>query len=164
MYALRRVLPLAGVLAAAVSAHVVLENPKPFPFLDYGPTNPIAPDGSDYPCKKPRGSSLDWGMQATVMAIGEDQTLSFQGKAVHGGGSCQLALTKDLQPTKQSEWMVIHSIEGGCPARNQKGNLEGPNTDRYTFQIPAGIEPGDYVFSWTWNARIGGKDLLCPLA
>lgn len=157
MYAVCRSLPLTAVLAAAVSAHVVLENPKPFPFIDYGPTNPIAADGSDFPCKVPPGTALDLSAPATVMAIGEDQTLSFQGRAVHGGGSCQLALTKDRKPTKQSEWMVIHSIEGGCPARNQKGNLEGPNTDTYTFRIPAGIEPGSYVFSWTWNARIGGQ-------
>ncbi|KAK2040353.1 hypothetical protein LZ31DRAFT_568724 [Colletotrichum somersetense] len=26
--------------------------------------------------------------------------------------------------------MVIHSIEGGCPARKQKGTLEGPNKDK----------------------------------
>ncbi|KAI0875687.1 hypothetical protein GGS24DRAFT_454601 [Hypoxylon argillaceum] len=53
--------------------------------------------------------------------------------------------------------MVIHSIEGGCPARNQKGNLDGPNQDKYTFQIPEGIEPGtNYTLAWTWANRISG--------
>lgn len=50
------------------------------------------------------------------MAVGSQQTLSFTGSAVHGGGSCQLSLTKDLKPTKDTDFRVILSIEGGCPA------------------------------------------------
>ncbi|KAK8848646.1 hypothetical protein PGQ11_015126 [Apiospora arundinis] len=149
---------LGAALVSAVSAHVVLENPPPAKFLQYGPTNPLEPTGADWPCKIPAGQKLDISDASpkTSMVIGEPQKLSFSGKAVHGGGSCQIALTKGWDPNKDSRWSVIHSIEGGCPARNQKGNLEGPNTDVYEFKIPAGISPGQYTLSWTWNARIGG--------
>ncbi|RYP65591.1 hypothetical protein DL771_008245 [Monosporascus sp. 5C6A] len=152
--------PAITALAAAsvVSrAHVVLENPRPFKFLDYGATNPIEPDGSNFPCKKLAGQTLVADGDRTVMAVGEPQRLSFNGTAVHGGGSCQLSLTRDLQPTPESSWMVIHSIEGGCPARNQRGNLDGPNVDVYGFAIPDAVAPGDYTFAWTWLNRIGGQ-------
>ncbi|RYO88291.1 hypothetical protein DL766_008446 [Monosporascus sp. MC13-8B] len=148
----------ALVAASAVShAHVVLENPRPFKFPDYGASNPIDPDGSNFPCKKLAGQTLEVDGNRTVMAVGEPQVLSFSGAAVHGGGSCQLSLTRDLQPTPDSRWMVIHSIEGGCPARNQRGNLDGPNVDVYGFAIPQAIPPGDYTFAWTWLNRIGGQ-------
>ena len=62
------------------------------------------------------------------MAIGATQKLSFTGSAVHGGGSCQLALTKDAAPTPSSSWQVILSIEGGCPG------VSGPA--EFDFTIP----------------------------
>ncbi|RYP59088.1 hypothetical protein DL769_008687 [Monosporascus sp. CRB-8-3] len=147
----------AALVAVSVSrAHVVLESPRPFKFLDYGASNPIEPDGSNFPCKKLAGQALAADGDRAVMAVGEPQELSFSGAAVHGGGSCQLSLTRDLQPTPASRWMVIHSIEGGCPARNQRGNLDGPNLDVYGFAIPRAVPPGDYTFAWTWLSRIGG--------
>ncbi|KAI1416354.1 lytic polysaccharide monooxygenase [Hypoxylon sp. FL1857] len=112
----------------------------------------------------PPGTKLEPQGAPTVMTIGEKQTASFMGQAVHGGGSCQFSLSGPISDgswanslSKDLEWKVIHSIEGGCPARNQKGNLDGPNQDTYSFQIPEGIEPGDYTFSWTWFPRIGGQ-------
>ncbi|KAI1123087.1 hypothetical protein F5Y10DRAFT_281177 [Nemania abortiva] len=150
---------LASALTASLStAHVVLENPKPYKFVSDGATNPLSSTGSDFPCKIPPGQSYVIDGEPTPMTIGEDQTVSFLGQAVHGGGSCQLALSHGF-PTKDSSWLVIHSIEGGCPARNQKGNLDGPNTDKYTFQIPEGIAPGtNYTLAWVWINRIAGQD------
>ncbi|KXH34835.1 endoglucanase [Colletotrichum salicis] len=148
---------LASMLASMTLGHVVLENPKPFKFIADGPTNPISSTGDDFPCKIPSGASYIVDGAPTVIAIGETFEVTFKGQAVHGGGSCQFALSADANPTKDSKWMVIHSIEGGCPARNQKGNLEGPNEDKYPFKIPASIAPGDYVFAWIWLARVGGQ-------
>ncbi|KAI6091679.1 hypothetical protein F4821DRAFT_280793 [Hypoxylon rubiginosum] len=159
-------IPLVVVIAAWVSlatTHVVEEYPPPFRFLEYGPTNPIDPTGSNFPCKVPEGSHLQLDGEPTVMAIGEEQYVSFSGKAVHGGGSCQLALSGPVSDGFEkydlatAKWKVIHSIEGGCPARHQPGNLDGPNKDKYPFKIPEGIEPGNHIFSWTWLARIGGQ-------
>ncbi|WYZ42759.1 hypothetical protein EsH8_VI_000458 [Colletotrichum jinshuiense] len=148
---------LASMLASSTIAHVVLENPKPFKFIADGPTNPISTTGNDFPCKIPPGATYETDGSPTRIKIGETFEATFKGQAVHGGGSCQFALSSDKNPTKESTWMVIHSIEGGCPARNQKGNLEGPNQDKYPFQIPASIAPGDYVFAWIWLARVGGQ-------
>ncbi|KAK1467702.1 endoglucanase [Colletotrichum cuscutae] len=148
---------LASMLASTTFGHVVLENPKPFKFVADGPTNPISSTGDDFPCKIPSGASYIIDGAPTVIAIGETFEATFKGQAVHGGGSCQFALSADANPTKNSKWMVIHSIEGGCPARNQKGNLEGPNEDKYPFKIPSSIAPGDYVFAWIWLARVGGQ-------
>lgn len=105
-------LSIAGEL---VARHIELVLPQPFVFNDFGPTNPLKPDGSDYPCKNPQGQDLKvaGGGAPTEMAIGQDQTVSFNGTAVHGGGSCQFALAEGLAPTKDSVWKVIQSIEGG---------------------------------------------------
>lgn len=58
--------------------------------------------------------------------------------------------------------MVIHSIEGGCPA-NVDGNLPAdPNGDgasTFQFSIPDGINPGDYVLAWTWFNKIGNREM-----
>ncbi|KAF3061138.1 endoglucanase [Daldinia childiae] len=162
----RRLLNLAAfsALFSPLGAHVVLENPKPFRFVQYGPTNPISSTGEDFPCKIPAGGKLEPEGPPTTMAIGDEQSVSFSGQAVHGGGSCQFSLSGPVSngawetyPLKTAEWKVIHSIEGGCPARNQRGNLDGPNHDSYSVNIPEGIEPGDYIFAWTWLARIGGQ-------
>ncbi|KAI8963257.1 hypothetical protein F5Y11DRAFT_356478 [Daldinia sp. FL1419] len=162
----RGLLQIAASLAlfSILRAHVVLENPKPFRFVQYGPSNPLSPTGEDFPCKIPPGGKLEPQGPPTIMAIGEEHSASFLGPAVHGGGSCQFSLSGPVNnaawatyPLKTAEWKVIHSIEGGCPARNQKGNLDGPNHDQYSFKIPEGIAPGDYIFAWTWLARIGGQ-------
>ena len=144
-------------LAGLAAAHVSLENPKPYKFVADGRTNPLMSDGSDFPCRIPKGQSYIIDGEPTDMTIGEDQFLSVNGHAVHGGGSCQIALSPGF-PTKDSEWQVIHSIEGGCPARNQKGNLDGPNTDKYKYQIPEGIQPGgNWTLAFLWYNRIGGQ-------
>ncbi|KAI0113052.1 hypothetical protein F4814DRAFT_460283 [Daldinia grandis] len=162
----RRLLHLSAFTAlfSLLKAHVVLENPKPFRFVQYGPTNPISSSGEDFPCKIPAGGKLEPQGPPAVMAVGEKQRISFSGQAVHGGGSCQFSLSGPVNngaweayPLKTAEWKVIHSIEGGCPARNQRGNLDGRNHDQYSVKIPEGIEPGDYIFAWTWLARIGGQ-------
>ncbi|KAI4599289.1 mucin 12, cell surface associated [Pestalotiopsis sp. 9143b] len=149
----------AMTLLPGCMSHIVLENPRPFLKAEDGPSNPNT--AATFPCKVPEGARLEMDGAPTEMAIGEDQLLTFSGTAVHGGGSCQISLTSDIdddfRPNKESHFSVIHSIEGGCPARNQSGNLDGPNTDQYFFKIPAAVSPGNYVLGWTWVPRIGGQ-------
>ena len=152
-------LALAALLTST-SAHMKMVTPKPYgaSTLD---NSPMHADGSDFPCKQ-RAGVYDAQGVSNVMAVGEPQTLSFVGGATHGGGSCQVSLTTDLQPSKSSKWMVIKSIEGGCPT-DSDGNVGSDagaalgTTFQYT--IPEGIAPGEYTIAWTWFNRIGNREM-----
>src|SRR5690606_37275808 len=119
-----------------VSAHVWMNTPKGWEVDN----SPLEKDGSNFPCK---GVSYDSSVPATKMNKGQQQPMRFTGSAVHGGGSCQVSLTTDTEPTKDSVWKVIKSFEGGCPAQGVDGNygenanLELPDT--YNFEIPEDI-------------------------
>lgn len=145
--------------------HVQLASPAPFEWAEYGPTNPLNPDGSDYPCKVPQEGGSDNsnsfrivdGGAPTEMVHGQDYEIAFAGWAVHGGGSCQFALADGRAPTPDTPWRVVHSVQGGCPKAHVDGNLptdEDPDT--YSFRVPDDFAPGEYTFAWTWVNRIGG--------
>ena len=153
---------------ALASAHVKIESPVPYGAGNAAPaidTNPLRADGSDYPCKQ----RLDVYkvVKNNVMAIGEPQPLTFQGQATHGGGSCQIALSKDMQPTKSSVFKVILSIEGGCPSKNP-GNVGndpfGYGADKFQYTIPAEVSPGDYTLAFTWFNKIGQREMYMNCA
>ncbi|KAI1434566.1 hypothetical protein GGR50DRAFT_390960 [Xylaria sp. CBS 124048] len=140
-------------LAAVVNGHITMKSPVPFGSV--GPnkvltTSPLT--SANYPCQVGSNPATFYSKEGidNKMAIGQPQTISFDGSAVHGGGSCQLALTKDPQPSASTSWMTILSIEGGCPSKS------GTGTDEYQFTIPDGISPGDYVFAWTWISKLSG--------
>ncbi|KAF7173236.1 hypothetical protein CNMCM5623_005479 [Aspergillus felis] len=151
--------------ASAVEAHMKMS--KPTPYSDSSLNNsPLAADGSDFPCKL-RDNAFVAPSQETIAKIGEAMPLTFTGSATHGGGSCQVSLTTDLKPTKDSTWMVIKSIEGGCPA-NVDGNMSGgagaADPFEFNYTIPAGIEPGKYTLAWTWFNRIGNREMYMNCA
>lgn len=80
------------------------------------------------------------------------------GGASHGGGSCQISVTRDLKPTVFSEWRVIHSIQGGCPIRNLTEVNYGDSATTllpsiYNFTIPDWLPIGQAVMAWTWYGR-----------
>ena len=84
-----------------------------------------------------------------------------------GGGSCQVSLTKDLEPTKDSVFQVIHSIEGGCPNAapgnlGDDANAADPTT--FDYSIPQGIAPGKYTLAWTWFNKIGNREMYMNCA
>lgn len=145
---------------------MIMRSPTPYGAATLN-NSPLAPDGSDFPCKQ-RAGVYDAAGVSNVMPIGAPQTLAFKGEAVHGGGSCQISLTKDLKPTKDSKWMVIHSIEGGCPAKAD-GNL-GENPDStssastFKYSIPQGIAAGQYTLAWTWFNRLGNREMYMNCA
>ena len=142
---------LGSLLAMAPSAtsHMIMAEPKPFG----SPNNsPLDPSGSDYPCK----ATSSAGGPTNDFKVGENATLSFSGSAVHGGGSCQLAVTTDKNPTKESKFKVIHSIEGGCPG------VGGPST--FSFQVPEELPNGEAVFAWTWFNHIGNREMYMNCA
>ncbi|KAJ5134534.1 CAZyme family AA11 [Penicillium atrosanguineum] len=155
---------VAALGASVVNAHMIMSNPVPYGKSTLN-NSPLAADGSDFPCKL-RSGTYDITTENTI-AIGESHALTFEGSATHGGGSCQISMTTDRAPTKDTEWKVIKSFEGGCPA-NVDGNL--PNgasaADPYAFNftIPEGIEAGKYTLAWTWFNRIGNREMYMNCA
>ncbi|KAI9369054.1 hypothetical protein BJX61DRAFT_536749 [Aspergillus egyptiacus] len=148
-----------------VEAHQYMVQPVPYDFsLDSFSNSPLLADGSDFPC---RASSYSV-VEENVMEIGEPQELAFVGTATHGGGSCQISITRDRAPTKDTKWSVIKSIEGGCVA-DVSGNLAGsnaktPNPYHFNFTIPDDVEPGKYTLAYTWINRIGVREMYMDCA
>jgi hypothetical protein len=141
----------AAALFTSAYAHMIMVTPTPFNNATID-NSPLSSSGSNFPCKYDGTANFYNSAGITNnMAIGETQTLSFRGSAVHGGGSCQLAITKDKAPTPSTSWEVILSIEGGCPSTT--GN--GPST--YDYKIPDSVAPGEYVFAWTWISKLAGQ-------
>ncbi|KAJ5976455.1 hypothetical protein N7481_010162 [Penicillium waksmanii] len=128
--------------------------------------SPLAADGSDFPCKLRQGS-FQAPSHENVYHIGDNQTVRLIGSATHGGGSCQISLTTDLEPSKNSKWNVIKSFEGGCPSDVSR-NLNGMwNTDHdleLPFTIPEGIQPGKYTLAWTWFNKLGNREMYMNCA
>lgn len=140
--------------------HIKMTNPSQDTFdnQEWGDLNPLAPDGSNFPCRPRKGLKLKVKGNPMSITIGAKKDVTFEGTAVHGGGSCQFSLCKGHDPSKESEFYVIKSIEGGCPKKNSDGNLgPGEKPDIYNFTIPEDFEPGDYTLAWTWINRIGGQ-------
>lgn len=160
----KNVVATALLGASAVNAHLIMTNPVPYG-KDSINKNPLAADGSDFPCKL-RSGGYDVTKENTY-AIGDSIPLQLQGSAVHGGGSCQISLTTDRQPSKDTDWMVIKSIEGGCPVnteRNLPGGAEEQVPTHINFTIPDGIDSGKYTMAWTWFNRIGDREMYMNCA
>lgn len=170
MYNYAKFAAAAGLVAVA-NGHMVMKSPQPFTFTtdsssesNAGQTNsavnrPLSATGSDFPCRYVAGS---WDGPVNSFALGSSQTLSLTGSAVHGGGSCQLSITYDTEPTKSSVWKVIHTVQGGCPARNTAGNLgdDASLSDPFTYDytIPDNIPTGNATIAWSWINRIGNRE------
>lgn len=149
----------AAGLFAVSNAHMILSQPKPFsnPAVQKSPLSV-----STFPCQGTPGGTFAAGANMNNFELGSKQTLKWIGTAVHGGGSCQVSISYDTNPTPDSVWKVIHSIEGGCPARNQAGNLpdvgDVPAPDTYDYKIPDNIPAGKATISVSWLNRIGNRE------
>jgi hypothetical protein len=99
--------------------------------------------------------------------VGVPQELTFTGSAVHGGGSCQVSVTLDQKPTKNSQWKVIHSIIGGCPSNvtgNLVANANGDGAAVFQFTMPKGMPNGQYTLGWTWFNKVGNREMYMNCA
>ncbi|KAJ6004601.1 hypothetical protein N7540_012970 [Penicillium herquei] len=128
--------------------------------------SPLLADGHDFPCKL-QPTDFELPPEESVYHIGKNYSIQLQGSAVHGGGSCQISLSTDRTPTKDSKWKVIHSCEGGCPA-NVAGLLPGDALSKIVpplnFTIPFGLQPGKYSLAWTWFNRVGLREMYMNCA
>jgi hypothetical protein len=137
----------AATIFATVNAHIIMSQPVPYS-VDKIDNSPIS--GSQFPCKSQNGFTVS---TMNSMAVGEQQTIKFKGTAVHGGGSCQLSVTQDMEPTADSVFKVIKSIEGGCPG------VDGA-VNEYTYELPDSIPNGNATFAWTWFSKMSGAPEL----
>lgn len=158
-------LAVAALLGSSlVDAHMLLVNPKPYSF-NPNDNSPIKADGSDFPC---RVSSYEV-TEENHMTQGQASKLEFKGGATHGGGSCQISITSDREPTKDTKWSVIKSIEGGCMDPNEGGSNTGNDASAKSsftpsFTIPESFKDGKYTLAWTWFNRIGNREMYMNCA
>jgi hypothetical protein len=145
------VVGLVVFFASKALGHISLQSPVPYGRPD---TSPLNPSGSNFPCKTDNGFGIS---RVTKMKVGDSQTISFAGTAVHSGGSCQLSLTPGFRPTVDSDFKVILSIEGGCPGLNGQ-------TTSYDYKIPEEVPNGNYSFGWTWYNNIGNREIYMNCA
>ncbi|KAH8652331.1 hypothetical protein BX600DRAFT_441219 [Xylariales sp. PMI_506] len=149
---------VAGFVGST-AAHMLMNTPSAFS----GTINsPLDATGSNFPCQIGSGASV--AGTTNTYALGSNQTLSLLGEAVHGGGSCQISITYDTNPTASSVWKVIHTIQGGCPARDTTGNLAddssatAPDPFTYAYTIPDNIPTGSGTIAFSWLNRIGNLE------
>ncbi|KAI9731921.1 MAG: hypothetical protein M1834_004372 [Cirrosporium novae-zelandiae] len=158
----------AFAFSSIIDAHMIMKTPTPYGASSLD-NSPLEADGSNFPCKYRGAETYDAEGANNVMPIGVNQTLSFTGTAVHGGGSCQISLTTTLNPKPKDDsvkWVVIHSIEGGCPA-NVPGNLDTSDLSalkEFQFSIPEGVSPGKYTLAWTWFNKVGNREMYMNCA
>jgi hypothetical protein len=128
-----------------------MSSPVPFDVATLD-NSPLKADGSDYPCK-----SCGYKISAmNKIPVNEPVLLSFEGSAIHGGGTCQLAISMDKEPTKDSTFKVIQTFEGDCPPAAGTG---------LTFNIPKDFPTVERAtLAWTWFNKIGNREMYMNLA
>ncbi|KAL4886225.1 hypothetical protein BJY04DRAFT_99648 [Aspergillus karnatakaensis] len=150
--------------ASLVKGHAIMVNPVPYNFKSWD-NSPILEDGSNFPCKE-----TDYTVTTeNYLAKGQTHHVEFQGGATHGGGSCQISITSDRAPTKDTQWSVIKSIEGGCMDTNEGSDNLGSSAAMKTpfspgFTIPDSFAEGEYTLAWTWFNRIGNREMYMNCA
>ena len=145
----------AVAFAGLTRSHMIMQHPVPYgkATLD---TSPIDANGDNYPCKQ-RSGVYDI-TQMNNMAVGEPQLLEFEGSASHDGGTCQMAVTLDKEPTKDSQFKIIQVFEGGCPTSGSSG------AQPFTFVIPKDFPNGQATLAWVWYNKVGNREMYMNCA
>lgn len=145
-------------LPALAECHLTLRQPVPYSksTLQLDPLRNALPgsEESDFPCQLKRIGGADPFQvdQENELVVGEPQTMTFDGSASHGGGSCQLSITLDRRPTADSTFKTIASWIGGCPIDNSGGG-----TVPWNYTIPPEVPNGQATLAWTWVSRLSGQ-------
>jgi len=156
---------LATIVAATaflplIQAHLYLNMPGAYRGGD--PMPPLREDGSNFPCAVPNFGNSEG--KAPTYNPGQKAEIRLSGTAVHGGGSCQISITYDQPPTKNSVWKVMKSFQGGCPV-DAPGNLpEKPDPTKsplppLKYTVPNGLPAGKATIAWTWFNKLGNREM-----
>ncbi|CAD0083102.1 unnamed protein product [Aureobasidium vineae] len=149
---------LLAQLSFLVDCHLKLNNPVPYSksTLQLDPLRNVAPgsEQSDFPCQSKRiGGADPWIVDhENELVAGEPQTMTWDGSASHGGGSCQIGVTLDRQPTADSTFKTIASFIGGCPIDDANGG-----THPFNYTIPSEVPNGKATLAWSWVSKLSGQ-------
>ncbi|CCD54857.1 carbohydrate-Binding Module family 18 protein [Botrytis cinerea T4] len=154
-------LALGAVLCASViNAHMSLTWPLPFRSklnpnsvqsqIDYSITAPLEASGSNFPCKY-NDMGTAGGKSVVTWSAGQTANWTVGTGAIHGGGSCQVALSYDSGKT----FRVIHSYIGSCPVAVDSSA---------DFTVPADAPAGEAMFAWTWQNEVGNREFYMSCA
>lgn len=155
---------LATIAAAAaflpvIEAHLYMNMPGLYRTGDNMP--PLAESGANFPCSV---DSFTANEDGPTLNPGQGAEIKLFGTAVHSGGSCQISITYDQPPNKNSQWKVMKSFEGGCPVRID-GNLPAggdPTTNALPplpYTVPSNLPAGPATIAWTWFNRSGNREM-----
>ncbi|KAJ9630568.1 hypothetical protein H2203_001091 [Taxawa tesnikishii (nom. ined.)] len=120
------------VLAQITSGHLIMQQPQ-------------------LPCKL-RANAFEVSTE-NYLKVGESNTMTWEGSASHGGGTCQLSVTLDREPTANSKFKVIASWIGGCPT-DSAGN---GGTHPFNYTIPPEVPNGKATLAWNWVSKLSGQ-------
>jgi len=169
------------LLADIASSHMFMHNPVPYSYHGVSPavSNYNLNDTRGFPCK-----GLYDIVEVTTIEAGTSHLVEFTGSVVHGGGSCQFALTYEFPPPADpARWKTIYTIIGGCPA-SAAGNLPEGLFDQFRnpdgvhcgndygvecvreFLIPfgKGLPSGNATFAWMWWNKMGNREAYMTCA
>ncbi|EAT85541.2 hypothetical protein SNOG_06890 [Parastagonospora nodorum SN15] len=141
---------MLAIAPLAAHAHIIMASPVPFgPTGSFPKQDPLK--AADFPCQNAPSTG------ATVNNVG------------CRGGSCQVSVTKDKSPTKDSVWKVIHSWEGGCPDVPPGGGNWSPADAKAVrpplpFTIPTELPNGEMSMAWTWSNKVGNREFYMNCA
>jgi hypothetical protein len=106
---------LQAVAFSPTYAHLRMTSPEPYgssrKTLD---NSPLAADGSDFPCKISPGDFIVPTEEATY-GTGSNNIIKLLGTATHGGGSCQVSLTREVSEVERSRGCIDYPPSCHCP-------------------------------------------------
>ncbi|KAF8417319.1 hypothetical protein EV426DRAFT_721263 [Tirmania nivea] len=158
-FTLKTIFAATALLPLLANAHVHISN-MPGVYLSSDNMPPVEASGANFPCAVNNFDRKN-GEGPTILP-GRGGKIQLMGTAVHSGGSCQISITYDSPPNKNSNWRVIKSFEGGCPL-NHNGNLDaslGANhkLPPLDYTMPKGMPSGAATIAWTWVNNTGNRE------
>jgi hypothetical protein len=147
---------IALSLFGVASAHMKMSSPVPFNVANLD-NSPLKADGSDFPCKALPNNPSSYSISAmNKIPVNEPVLLSFEGSATHEGGTCELSISMDKEPTADSVFKVIQVFQGACPTSTGGG---------LTFNIPKDFPNAERAtLAWTWFNKIGNREMYMNCA
>lgn len=149
---------IAGIFAlhtiTLVDAHMKMTHPVPFGVgLE---RSPLDPNRDNFPCQY-RGASTYQFTAMNKIPVNEPVLLSFDNGARHEGGTCEISVSMDKEPTKESVFKVIQVFEGGCPPNDPEAGL--------TFNLPGEFPTTERAtLAWTWFNKVGNREMYMNCA